>query len=109
MGYFMIKLWMIGLVIISLIIIYGKCKVCFSRRKVWIPVEVFIMGTIIGIMELLGMQNFYKTPEIMCATFIGIVESCMQIGLLHINNGYNNLFRKMVIPAELVDKDGKTV
>ena len=51
--YFMTKLWMIGLVIISLIIIYGKCKVCCSRRKVWIPVGVFIMGTIIGIMELL--------------------------------------------------------
>lgn len=107
--YFMTMLWMIGLVIISLIIIYRKCKVCCSRRKVWIPVGVFIMGTIIGIMELLGMQNFYKIPEIMCATFIGIVESCMQIGLLHINNGYNNLFRKLVIPAELVDKAGKTV
>lgn len=107
--YFMIMLWMMGLVIISLIIIYRKCKVCCSRRKAWIPVGVFIVGTIIGITQLLGMQNFYNIPEILCATFIGIVESCMQIGLLHINNGYSNFFRKLAIPAELVDKDGKTV
>lgn len=67
--YFMIMLWMMGLVIISLIIIYRKCKVCCSRRKAWIPVGVFIVGTIIGITQLLGMQNFYNIPEILCTSY----------------------------------------
>ena len=35
--YYATLFWMIGLMIISVAIIYRKCKVCRSRKKAWIP------------------------------------------------------------------------
>ena len=107
--YYAAMIWMIGLMIISLVIIYRKCSVAHSKKKAWIPVIMFISGIILGILQILGKQNFYNIPEILCATFIFMWESCIQIGLFPINHGYGNLFKSLSIPAELVDSDGKIV
>ena len=107
--YYIVVAWMIVLMLAGLVVIFKKCKVCCSRRKSWIPVSILTFGCVGITTGLLSIQKFYNVPELTSATFVFVIESCMQIGLFHINYGYSYFFEKMVIPAELVDRNGKKI
>ena len=105
--YFLVMVWILCFLMVSMGVIYRKCRISEIRRYAWIPPSVFIVGMILCILSFLNLYTFHKMPECFCLTFIALWESCLQVGLLPTNNRYLCFFSEASVEAQIADRDGR--
>ena len=108
-------LYMTGLYIASIINIIRKNQLLSIKRLSWIPLAIFMVG-VIGIIvaettRLLSVNDIriWNMTEWYAFIVIGILESCILIGLIPSNIGYMSLLQHMPIPVELRENEGGMV
>ena len=109
-GYYIVIGWEIICSLAAFVIMLFKCRL--SQRKKYLPfllltcsiVYAFIYASGVEWMQLIGGD----IAAAQCLMFTGILESCIQCGLIQTNTGYKSLFEAGSIGAQIVDTDYHT-
>ena len=109
-GYYIVLGWEILCALAAFVIMIIKCRL--SYRKKYLPflllacsiVYAFIYVSGVEWMQLIGGD----IVAAQCLMFTGILESCIQCGLIQTNTGYQALFEAGSIGAQIVDTDYDT-
>lgn len=109
-GYYFVLGWEILCALAAFIIMLIKCR--HSQRKKYLPfllltasiVYAFIYASGVEWMQLIGGD----IAAAQCLMFTGILESCIQCGLIQTNTGYQSLFEAGSIGAQIADTDWHT-
>lgn len=109
-GYFFVIGWEILCALAAFVIMIIKCRL--SYRKKYLPflllacsiVYAFIYVSGVEWMQLIGGD----IAAAQCLMFTGILESCIQCGLIQTNTGYEELFMASRLGAQITDQ-GNTV
>lgn len=102
--------WEYSLYLISDIILVIKCRVSNSKKNAWLILLPFAIGItlilliITGNMMKLNGETVVEFPETLCFMVAGVLECCMQLGLIPTNEGYSKLFRVSSISAQITDR-----
>ena len=105
--YYLMMIYFFGEIIYFLYCITSKNKVEGSKHKIYIPILIFLISAILLVLKILELQNFYMVPEIFCMGLGGMLEACIQIGLLPVNTNYVQFFEKTTLKAEMIDMEGR--
>ena len=106
-GYFFVIGWEILCALAAFVIMIIKCRL--SYRKKYLPflllacsiVYAFIYVSGVEWMQLIGGD----IAAAQCLMFTGILESCIQCGLIQTNTDYRAMFEAGSIGAQIVDTD----
>lgn len=106
-GYYIVLGWEILCALAAFIIMIIKCRL--SYRKKYLPflplacsiVYAFIYVSGVEWMQLIGGD----ITAAQCLMFTGILESCIQCGLIQTNTDYRAMFEAGSIGAQIVDTD----
>ena len=106
-GYFFVIGWEILCALAAFVIMIIKCRL--SYRKKYLPflllacsiVYAFIYVSGVEWMQLIGGD----IAAAQCLMFTGILESCIQCGLIQSNTDYRAMFEAGSIGAQIVDTD----
>ena len=109
-GYYIVLGWEILCALAAFVIMIIKCRL--SYRKKYLPflllacsiVYAFIYVSGVEWMQLIGGD----ITAAQCLMFTGILESCIQCGLIQTNTGYEELFMASRLGAQITDQ-GNTV
>ena len=109
-GYYIVLGWEILCAFAAFVIMIIKCRL--SYRKKYLPflllacsiVYAFIYVSGVEWMQLIGGD----ITAAQCLMFTGILESCIQCGLIQTNTGYEELFMVSRLGAQITDQ-GNTV
>lgn len=109
-GYYIVLGWEILCALAAFVIMIIKCRL--SYRKKYLPflllacsiVYAFIYVSGVEWMQLIGGD----IAAAQCLMFAGILESCIQCGLIQTNTGYEELFMVSRLGAQITDQ-GNTV
>ncbi|MGI6020189.1 MAG: hypothetical protein ACOX71_01710 [Lachnospiraceae bacterium] len=104
-GYFIVIGWEIICALTAFFIMLIKCRL--SQRKKYLPVLLltasigyaFIYVSGVEWMQMIGGD----ITAAQCLMFTGILECCIQCGLIQTNTGYRALFEAGSIGAQIVD------
>lgn len=109
-GYYFVIGWVILCVLAAFAIMLIKCRL--SQRKKYLPFLLLACSIGYAVIYASGV----KWMEIICGDitatqcllFTGILECCIQCGLIQTNTGYKSLFEAGSIGAQIVDTDYHT-
>ena len=101
--YFLAMLWSVGMIAASIVILFRKCRVASSRRYVWLPGALFVLGFALCLLSFADILAPFKIPEMFCATFAATFECCIQTGLIPSNTNYGSYFSASTISAQITD------
>lgn len=109
-GYYFVLGWEILCALAAFIIMLIKCR--HSQRKKYLPFLLLACSIVYGLMYASGakwMQLIGGDIAVaQCLMFTGILESCIQCGLIQTNTGYQSLFEAGSIGAQIADTDWHT-
>lgn len=106
LGYYIVIGWEIICALAAFVIMLFKCRL--SQRKKYLPflmltcsiVYAFIYASGVEWMQLIGGD----IAAAQCLMFTGILESCIQCGLIQTNTGYEELFMVSRLGAQITDQ-----
>lgn len=101
--------WMFLFILLTVGVMYQKCRVSESRSRAWIPISAFAAGAVLCLLAHLDIYTFHKLPECCCLTFAVLWESCFQIGLLPSNQRYQQFFSASTLSAQIADRRGRVL
>lgn len=114
--YYVIFAWSIIITLSSYILLIKRCRLSQCRKNWYVPVipsaAAFVLIIIyyaVGGAPIVAGVKLYNIQEVYLLLFIGLWEGSIRIGLITSNTGYNKLFERTHINAEIKSADGKTV
>jgi len=114
-GYFAVIAWTYFLYVVSVVMMFRKCKIFGVKKKWWITMIPFAIGITMQLLIAFGKMptmnglmviNF---PEAVCFMIALFWECCIRIGLIPTNKGYGELMRVSSLSLQITDKNGKTI
>lgn len=108
-GYYLVIIWMLSCILVTLAIMLKKCRIPHSRKRIWMP--------IIPILVLLAYTAFHYNgvPWLMvvagdmtvvhCLMYAATLELCIRCGLIRSNTHYRELFDASTIGAQITDDE----
>lgn len=107
--------WEYGFYIVAIIVLVAKCRVTKVRNQAWLILIPFLLGVIIIVLKFTDMMpkingiSATQYPEALCCMVAGVLECCMQLGLIPTNENYKGLMKKTSIPVQITDFDGNVI
>lgn len=106
-GYYLVIGWEILCALSAFAVMLVKCRM--AQRRKYLPafllscsiVYAFIYASGVEWMQLIGGD----ITAVQCLMFTGILESCIQCGLIQTNTGYDELFEAGTLGAQIADND----
>ena len=109
-GYFFVIGWEIICALAAFAIMLIKCR--HSQRKKYLPFLLLSFSLIHALIYVSGAEWMRliggDITAAQCLLFTGILESCIQCGLISTNTGYKALFEAGSIGAQIADTDRNT-
>ena len=108
--YYAIVAWDLGCLLAALLIILLRCRKIKNRKMLWMPFGAYGLSVVYGIAYYLNLP-FWKIfssdmTAALCLLFALIIESCIQCGLILVNNRYGELFQaSRGINAQISDRN----
>jgi CDP-diglyceride synthetase len=114
-GHFAVTVWESLLYFLSVTIMIIKCRVGSSKKNAWLILLPFVTGIIMivlittGNMPELKYGNAVEYPEVLCFMVAGVLECCIQLGPIPMNEGYRKLLMVSSISLQITDRSGTPV
>lgn len=108
--YYAAVLW-IGVLFVSiLVIVFVRCAVPGSRRRIWLPMVPLIFGIIYFISYVVNpdwlLAAIIKMPEFVSVFFCAFMECLILAHLIPSNDNYGDFWSSSSIGAGIMDKNG---
>ena len=107
--------WQFALYLTAVIILVVKCRIGVSKKNAWLTLIPFLLGIaesallMTDKMPRINGTHIIELPETLILMAAGILECCIQLGLIPTNKGYAKLFHTFPICAQITDHSGKPV
>lgn len=109
-GYYCVLGWEILCALSAFVIMLIKCRL--AQRKKYLPFLLLACSVVYGLIYASGTKWMRliaaDITAAQCLLFTGILESCIQCGLIQTNTGYEELFMVSRLGAQITDQ-GNTV
>ena len=109
-GYYIVLGWEILCAFAAFVIMLIKCRL--SYRKKYLPFLLLACSIVYAFIYVSGVEWMQiiggDIAAAQCLMFTGILESCIQCGLIQTNTGYEELFMVSRLGAQITDQ-GNTV
>ena len=109
-GYYIVLGWEIICALAAFAIMLIKCR--HSQRKKYLPFLLLTVSIVYALIYVSGVEWLQMIggdiTAAQCLMFTGILECCIQCGLIQTNTGYKSLFEASSIGAQIVDTDYDT-
>lgn len=109
-GYYIVLGWEILCALAAFVIMIIKCRL--SYRKKYLPFLLLACSIVYAFIYVSGVEWVQliggDIAAAQCLMFTGILESCIQCGLIQTNTGYEELFMVSRLGAQITDQ-GNTV
>ena len=109
-GYYIVLGWEIICALAAIVIMLVKCRL--SQRKKYLPFLLLACSIGYALIYVSGAEWMHliggDITAVQCLMFTGILECCIQCGLIQTNTGYKALFEAGSIGAQIVDTDWHT-
>lgn len=109
-GYYIVIGWEIICALAAFVIMLIKCR--HSQRKKYLPFLLLTASIVYALIYVSGVEWLRMIggdiTAAQCLMFTGILECCIQCGLIQTNTGYKSLFEAGSIGAQIVDTDYDT-
>lgn len=109
-GYYIVIGWEIICALAAFVIMLIKCR--HSQRKKYLPFLLLTASIVYALIYVSGVEWLQMIggdiTAAQCLMFTGILECCIQCGLIQTNTGYKALFEAGSIGVQIVDTDWHT-
>lgn len=106
-GYYIVLGWEILCSLAAFVIMIIKCRL--SYRKRYLPFLLLACSIVYALIYISGVEWMQliggDITAAQCLMFTGILECCIQCGLIQTNTGYRAMFEAGSIGAQIVDTD----
>lgn len=106
-GYYIVLGWEILCSLAAFVIMIIKCRL--SYRKKYLPFLLLACSIVYALIYVSGVEWMQliggDITAAQCLMFTGILECCIQCGLIQTNTGYRAMFEAGSIGAQIVDTD----
>lgn len=113
--FYVIAVWQAGLYTAALAVLTAKCRVSEERKHFWLILVhtavsvVLILLKFTDTMPKINGVTVTQFPDTLCCMVGGVLECCMQLGLIPTNRDYRGLMKRTSVPVLITDFGGKTV
>ena len=113
--YYVITLWQYGFYFVSIFVLIVKCSVSKAKNHAWIILIPFTVGIatllilITDTMPKINGSNIIEFPEALCFMVTGVLECCLQLGLIPTNEYYRKLMKDTAVRVQITDCDGNVI
>lgn len=114
-GDMIVTAWEYGLYTASVFILVTKYPISKNKRWSWlifVPFSVglaFILLQITGNMIQLNGHEIVEFPEAFCFMAAGVIECCIQLGLIPTNESYRELMKITSVPVQITDRERNVI
>lgn len=111
----LISAWEYGLTVISVVALVIKCSIIKVKNNAWVILIPFTVGLMMIIllftdsMLKINGSNIIEFPEALGCMVVGVLECCMQIGIIPTNENYRRLMKGSSIPVQITDFAGNVI
>lgn len=106
-GYYFIIAWVVVCALTAFAITLYKCRL--AQRKKYLPVLVLSCSIVYAVIYASGAEWMQiiggDITAAQCLMFVGMLECCIQVGLIPTNTGYAALFEAGTFGAQITDND----
>ena len=112
-GYFTVMGFMALCGVSALAIMFYKCRGSRGRKAIWLPLLFIPAALAYGTLYAVYIEDhtsllYYLAGDMTvtnCLLFAGLMESCLQTGLIPTNTGYDALFQASSVGMRITDQD----
>lgn len=106
-GYYLVIGWEILCALSAFAVMLVKCRM--AQRRKYLPAFLLSCSIIYAFIYVSGAKWMRliggDITAVQCLMFTGILESCIQCGLIQTNTGYDELFEAGTLGAQIADND----
>ena len=106
-GYYLVIGWEILCALSAFAVMLVKCRM--AQRRKYLPAFLLPCSIIYAFIYVSGAKWMRliggDITAVQCLMFTGILESCIQCGLIQTNTGYDELFEAGTLGAQIADND----
>ena len=111
-GFIIVTAWQYLLYTAAVAVLIAKCsiaKVHYRAGMILVPFAAGITAMLLlttGYMPQINGYNMIQFPEALCFMAAGVLECCIQLGLIPTNESYGELMRITSVPVQISDCNG---
>ena len=113
--FYVVTAWQYGLYLAAILVLVVKCRVENAKKYAWLIVIPFSVGIAMSVLLMTGKMpqingtNLVEFPETLFFMVAGVLECCIQLGLIPTNMRYGKLFETFSIAAQITGCNGTPV
>ena len=114
-GFILISAWEYLLYAAAVAVLIAKCSISKIHYRVGLLLVPFAAGVAMvlllttGNMPKINGYNVIQFPEALCFMAAGVLECCIQLGLIPTNESYGELMRITSVPVQISDCNGNCI
>ena len=113
--FYLITAWQYILYLAAVLTLGRKCRIGNARKYAWLTAIPFLIGITMSVllmiekMPKINGSYIIEFPEAHICMVAGVLECCIQLGLIPTNKSYGKLFEIFSISAQITDRNGTPV
>lgn len=112
-GYYAVMGFMVLCALSALAIMIYKCRGSRGRKTIWAPLLFIPLDIVYAVLYAIYIEDhtsllYYLAGDMTvtnCLLFAGLMESCLQTGLIPTNTGYDALFQVSSVGMRITDEN----
>lgn len=114
-GFAVTIVWIVSFSLATIVNMYRQCSLPQSRNKVWVLMIPTAVGAVMLILSALKRvpvthgTSIYQFHDVILLMVISLIETCIQIGILPSNDGYEEIFANSGVNACITDQENRVV
>ena len=107
--------WEYGFYVISVVILIVKCSISKVKNQAWLIMIPFVLGVTMIMLKFtdtmpkINGHCLAEFPEMLCCMVTGVLECCMQLGMIPTNESYRELMKETLVRVQITDRDGNVI
>lgn len=114
-GFILVSAWEYLLYAAAVVVLIAKCSISKINYRVGLILIPFAAGIMmilllaLGCMPKINGYNVIQFPEAVCFMAAGVLECCIQLGLIPTNESYRKLMKETVVPVQITNLAGNVI
>ena len=106
-GYVLVVVWLLLCALLILAEIWRKCRIPYSRKRIWqpvIPVCLLLVHTILNYSQASWLRFLLgDMTAVFCLLYAATLESCIRCGLIQSNTHYREMLDASTVGVQITD------